>query len=208
MRVIWIIPLILMGCSAVDTVRDRLRSEPGSAHFSAEGSICGVPAIKGEVIGDVPGQGGCGVENAVRVTSVSGITLSQASTMNCKTAKALNSWVSGSAMPTIGKKGGGLSSLKVAAHYVCRTRNHKRGARLSEHARGNAIDISAFQLANGDALTVSDDWGGGKRGRIMKQLHASACGPFGTVLGPKSDRYHQNHFHLDTASYRGGPYCK
>jgi hypothetical protein len=27
-------------------------------------------------------------------------------------------------------------------------------------------------------------------------------------LGPDADRYHQDHFHLDTASHRSGPYCR
>ncbi len=74
----------------------------------------------------------------------------------------MNGWVLGAAIPTIGETGGGLRSLKVAAHYACRSRNHKRGARLSEHAKGNAIDISEFRLADGSALTVTQHWGGGK----------------------------------------------
>ncbi len=208
MRLVFLIPLILMGCSVVDTARGVFNSSPDQANFSAVGSVCDVPAIKGETIGDVSGPGGCGVENAVRITSVGGIALSQPATLNCPTAKALNGWVLNAAIPTIGTKGGGLKSLKVAAHYACRTRNHKRGARLSEHAKGNAIDISEFGLADGSTLSVLSDWGGGRRGQIMKELHSSACGPFGTVLGPKADRYHQTHFHLDTAGYRSGPYCR
>lgn len=208
MRWALLIPLILMGCSALGNMRDALRGGDDEARFTAEGSVCGVAAIKGETIGDVPGAGACGVRDAVRVTSVGGIALSQAATLNCGTAKALNGWVQGSAKPIIGKTGGGLTGLKVAAHYVCRTRNHKRGARLSEHSYGNAIDISEFLLADGRALSVRGDWGGGKRGRIMKDLHSSACGPFGTVLGPNSDRYHKSHFHFDTADYRNGPYCR
>ncbi len=208
MRVMLLIPLVLMGCSVVDNVRNVMGGKGDTASFSAEGSVCGVPAIKGEEIGDVPGPGACGVENAVRVTSVGGIALSQSATINCGTARALNGWVLGSAIPTIGDTGGGLKSLKVAAHYACRNRNHKRGGRLSEHAKGNAIDISEFRLADGSALTVTQHWSGGKKGRIMKDLHASACGPFGTVLGPKSDRHHQDHFHFDIADYRSGPYCR
>ncbi|MFK7938365.1 MAG: extensin family protein [Roseovarius sp.] len=208
MRVLWVIPLILMGCSPIESVRGIFKSDDAKQAFSAEGSVCGIPAIKGTVVGDVPGPGGCGVSDAVSVTSVSGITLSQPATINCQTATTLNTWVAGSVMPTIGNTGDGLTSLKVAAHYACRTRNHKKGARLSEHAKGNAIDISAFRLADGSAITVSDHWNNSKRGKILKELHKTACGPFGTVLGPKSDRYHQNHFHLDVADYRSGPYCR
>ncbi len=100
--------------------------------------------------------------------------------------------------------GGGLSELEVAASYVYRTRNNQRGAKISEHASGNAIDISGFVLADGKELIVAEDWGMA----VMKELHADACGPFGTVLGPDSDRFHYNHFHFDTAAYRSGPWCR
>jgi len=36
----------------------------------------------------------------------------------------------------------------------------------------------------------------------------AACGPFGTVLGPESNRFHRDHFHFDTARYRSGSYCR
>ena len=208
MRLALVILLMLTGCSPIDSMRNMLRGGDGDRRFTAEGSVCGVAAIKGAAIGDVAGPGACGVRDAVRVTSVSGIALSQPATLNCGTARALNGWVRDAAIPIVGRRGGGLRGLTVAAHYVCRTRNHKPGARLSEHSYGNAIDISEFRLADGGKLTVRDDWGGGSRGRIMKELHGAACGPFGTVLGPRSDRYHQTHFHLDTADYRSGPYCR
>ena len=53
-----------------------------------------------------------------------------------------------------------------------------------------------------------DHWRSGEYGKIIKAMHTSACGPFGTVLGPNADRYHQNHLHLDTARYRSGSYCR
>jgi hypothetical protein len=100
-----------------------------------------------------------------------------------------------------------LVAIQVASHYACRSRNGQRGARLSEHAKGNAIDISAFLLADGTRLTVLEDWDG-QNSRLMRRLHASACGPFGTVLGPNADRHHQDHFHFDVADYRSGSYCQ
>ena len=43
--------------------------------------------------------------------------------------------------------GSDIVALRVAASYACRSRNSKSGARLSEHGRANAIDISRFTLA-------------------------------------------------------------
>jgi len=201
MRVVFLIPLILMGCSVVGSGS----KEPV---VSSKGSVCGDPSIKGVVVGSVPGNGACGIDTAVRVTSVGGITLSQSSLMNCRTAQTLKGWVDSGLTPAVGGMGGGVSSLKVAAHYACRTRNHRPGARLSEHAKGKAIDISAITLADGSEISVLNDWGRGKKGRILRKLHGAACGPFGTVLGPNSDRHHKDHFHFDTADHGYGPYCR
>ncbi|MEZ5769485.1 MAG: extensin family protein [Paracoccaceae bacterium] len=74
-----------------------------------------------------------------------------------------------------------------------------RGAKLSEHSFGHAIDVSGVTLKDGTTLTVLDHWRSGKYGSVIKAMHSSACGTFGTVLGPNADRYHQNHLHLDTA---------
>lgn len=201
MRFLFFIPLIFMGCSVIG-------DGSSAPAISSKGSVCSDPSIKGEVIGEVEGRGACGIKNAVRLKSVGGITLSQSPVVQCSTAQALNRWVQRSAVPEVGTRGGGLSQLRVVAHYACRTRNSKRGARLSEHAKGRAIDIAGFGLKDGSEITVLTDWGRGKKGRILKKLHSSACGPFGTVLGPKSDRHHQDHFHFDVADYRSGPYCR
>lgn len=172
------------------------------------GSVCGDPAIQGTVVGAVPGKlRGCGVANAVRVTSVAGVSLSQKSVMDCPTAKALKSWVERSAKPALRKKGG-LTRLRVAAHYACRTRNNLPGAKISEHGRGRAIDISGFQLGNGQSVSVLEGWKTRKYGKALRAMHRGACGPFGTVLGPEANKYHRDHFHFDTARYRSGAYCK
>ncbi|MFT5797470.1 MAG: hypothetical protein ACI84R_001531 [Candidatus Azotimanducaceae bacterium] len=173
-----------------------------------KGAICGDPDIQGDAIGRVPGKlSGCGVQDAVRVRSVAGVTLSQQSVMDCGTAKALKTWVNKGAKPAVGSKGGGLSGLKVAAHYSCRTRNNKKGAKISEHGKGRAIDISGLVLNDGRTITVLKGWHNADR-RTMRRAHKTACGPFGTVLGPNADRYHQDHFHFDTARYRSGSYCR
>ena len=182
---------------------------PRSILSGTAGSVCGVAAIKGASVPAIPGRlAGCGVEAPVRITEVAGITLSTPATMDCTTAKALNAWVDKAVEPGFRRMGGGVTQLKVAAGYSCRPRNNQKGAKISEHGRGRAIDISGFTLANGSLVTVKDGWRSGREGRVLKKLHAAACGPFGTVLGPNSDRFHHDHFHLDTARYRSGSYCR
>lgn len=173
-----------------------------------KGSVCGDIDIQGEQVGTVPGKlNGCGASDAVRVRSVAGVTLSQPSVMTCETAQALNTWVDKGLQPAF-KRRNKVVSLRVAAHYACRTRNNRPGARISEHGRGKAIDISGFTLASGEHVTVAKGWRDKGFGKRLRKAWSAACGPFGTVLGPEADRHHRDHFHFDTASYRSGPYCR
>lgn len=172
-----------------------------------QGAVCGDIALQGDAIGDVPGNGACGVRDAVRLRSVSGIQLSQSSVVNCDTARALKTWVDKGLVPSF-KSRGRVAEIGVAAHYACRTRNNRPGAKLSEHASGNAIDISYIRMVDGQVFTVQDSWRRGRGKTPMRRAYAKACGPFGTTLGPNADRYHQDHFHFDVARHRSGPYCK
>lgn len=200
MRMLLVLPVILMGCS--------LLGGRGGPDISSRGSVCGQPLIRGEVIGPVNDGNGCGVRSAVRVHEIGGVRLSQPAVMECNTARVLNGWVRNDMDRIVGLMGGGVEELQVASHYACRTRNGQPGARISEHAKGRAIDIAGFRLRDGETLSVGEDWGKGRRGRVLRRLQNSACGSFGTVLGPKSDRHHRDHFHFDPASHRSGAYCR
>ena len=168
---------------------------------SMTGSVCGVAAINGEVIAPITSSvQGCGVPEPVRITSISGVRLSQAATIDCGEAKALNTWVADVVQPAFD---GSVVELQVAAHYICRSRNNTKGAKLSEHSKGKAIDISAFVLSNGTVLTVLDDYN-----KLLRKVHKGACGIFKTTLGPGSDGYHENHLHLDTSGRKGEAYCR
>ncbi|WP_283176957.1 extensin family protein [Gemmobacter sp. 24YEA27] len=181
-----------------DTSRGKKKSkEPASV----KGSVCGVAAIKGEKIAPITSKvQGCGLPDGVRVTSVSGVRLSMAVTIDCGTARALNTWVERVAQPAYGNQ---IAELQIAGHYVCRPRNNKKGAKVSEHGRGKAVDISGIRLASGKVLRVL-----GGFDQTMRKAHKGACGIFGTTLGPGSDGYHEDHMHFDTASHRNGAYCR
>ncbi len=186
----------------------RTQPSPIITH-GRKGAVCGMNGIKGVELSPIAGRiKGCGLAEPVRVTSVDGVQLSTPSIMDCTTAKALNGWVSGSVKPSVGRLGGGVTRLKVAAHYACRTRNNKKGAKISEHGRGRAIDISAIGLKNGASISVLKGWRDPQHGKVLKVMHKSACAFFGTVLGPSANKHHQDHFHFDTARYRGGSYCR
>lgn len=173
-----------------------------------KGAVCGDVDIQGEVVGYVPGRiKACGIKDAVRIRAVSGVALSQQALMNCETAQALKTWVERGLKPAFRRRGP-VVEMKVVAHYSCRTRNNQPGARISEHGKGKAIDIAAFTMMDGEVITVLKGWGQGTTLKPLRKAYKAACGPFGTTLGPGSDRYHRDHFHFDTAHHRSGPYCR
>lgn len=185
-----------------------IRPAPGTGPVTGRrGALCGVPGIEGEAVSAIVGRvQGCGIANPVKVTAVGNIRLSQPATMDCDTARALHSWVERGLKPAFARAGG-VTTMQVAGHYVCRTRNHRAGARISEHGKGRAIDISGLTLANGQRLSILRDWRGA-HGAQLKIAHRAACGIFGTTLGPGSDGMHEDHLHFDTARHRNGAYCR
>jgi len=202
-------PVLLLAFTLVACTR---AGAPDLSAYAAEheglSRLCNNPALLGEVLDDIS-AGQCGIDNPVAVHVVAGVALSTPATLNCRTANTLADWVENDAQNAVKNLRSRITGMRVLASYACRTRNSQRGARLSEHALGNAIDIASFTLANGEEVSVEYDWrSAGKSGRAVRALHESACGPFGTVLGPDSDRFHYNHFHLDTAAYRSGSYCR
>jgi hypothetical protein len=190
----------------IETVA-AVRILPGkSAIAGRKGSVCGDPAIRGEVLAPITSRvRGCGIDEPVRVTSVDGVAMNQSLVVDCQTARALKSWVTGALKPAFGRKE--VAGLRIAGSYSCRPRNNVKGAPISEHGRGKAIDIAAIQLANGTSVTVLGDWRK-PAGKPMKKAYRAACGTFGTTLSPDADSHHRDHMHFDTASQRNGPYCR
>jgi hypothetical protein len=87
--------------------------------------------------------------------------------------------------------------------YACRNINSAAEGRRSQHATANAIDIAAFHTADGRVISVVKDYGKATpEGRFLDGAHDSACGLFNIVLGPRYNRLHANHFHLDFGGFR------
>ncbi len=181
--------------------------------LAAPVSACVIdPRSLGEArpLSDIDEGNGCEVRNRYEVQSLAGVHFSQRATMNCGFATPLNDWldrtVQDSAAHAFGER---VVGIDVAASYSCRARNNVRGAKMSEHGYGNAIDISAFTLESGRKVSVLEGWSGGSDERkFLRQVRGRACGEFATVLGPGSDRNHRDHIHLDLQNRRSGnAYC-
>jgi hypothetical protein len=97
--------------------------------------------------------------------------------------------------------GAPVVEVESMGSYSCRGMNGQYGAPISEHAFGNAIDISGFKLADGRRITVVHDWthGDDQTQAFLREVHAGACSHFTTVLGPGYNAFHYNHIHVDLA---------
>ena len=137
------------------------------------------------------------------------VSLRPAAILRCPMVNTVDDWVREAIAPAAARYlGSPVVQIKVAASYSCRTRNGLAGAKLSEHGLANALDISAFLLADGRKVTLRRGWRGAPAEQaFLRAVHRSACKRFTTVLGPDADKYHQDHFHVDLARHnRKGTY--
>ncbi len=145
---------------------------------------------------------------AIRPYEMSGahdgrVLMRPAATLQCQMVPSVEAWVREVVEPAAARyMGVRLVELKVAASYACRPINHVNGAKLSEHGHANALDVSAFHLADGTVVHVKSGWYGDARQRaFLREVHQGACRYFTTVLGPLADANHRDHFHMDLARH-------
>jgi hypothetical protein len=172
--------------------------------------------LNAALLAPIEGENACGIATPLVVARIGigefAVALAPEATVDCSVAGALSEWLEEDVQPAARSiLGQWVVGIRVAASYVCRGINNEPGAPLSEHAFGQAIDIAAFQLADGAWIEVRpyDDAATEPAAEFLAAIRAGACGPFTTVLGP-GVALHDDHFHLDLAA-RGdggrGLYC-
>jgi hypothetical protein len=211
LRLLFIVSLGLAACSDDAPLKSKNFETKG---LVVPSNFCAAnPERFGDAskVSDIDKGNGCFVHNAYKVSGLVGVRFNQAVTFNCGVANVAAQWLEDVVQPAaddaFGEK---IVGIDVPAGYACRPRNNVRGAKLSEHGMGNAIDISAFTLESGRKVSVEQGWFGDRDARgFLKKVRAEACGPFKTVLGPGADSNHDDHFHLDLQRHRsGGSYCR
>ncbi|MCB1508459.1 MAG: extensin family protein [Hyphomicrobiaceae bacterium] len=152
----------------------------------------------------------CGVASPVEVDAIGPLSLQPVFTFDERLVETVENFIPTLQALSEAHLGARVAGLRVAAGYVCRTRNRRPGARISRHAFGWAIDIRAFRLDDGREVSIETGWNGAAEEQaFLRAVHDAACGPFNTVLGPQSDSYHRDHFHFDIdPQRRRGPYCR
>lgn len=126
--------------------------------------------------------GECGTPAPVklsRIGSGEGVALEPAGILNCRMAARLHRWIETVAQPAAREMlGTRIVKLTNASAYMCRNRYNDAAAKISEHAYANALDVSAFVLADGRRLDVKTFWGDVRaRERALAERAARATPP-------------------------------
>jgi hypothetical protein len=133
------------------------------------------------------------------VTSFGPVVVKPTATLACPIVSVLDHWLAEAVQPAAMRWfGARVVEIKQISAYSCRGMNGNSNAHISEHAFGNALDIAAFTLADGRRISVETGWKGMPEEQgFLRDVQASACREFTTVLAPGSNVYHYNHIHVD-----------
>jgi len=198
------VALALAGCGFFERAeRPAWRTQAENACF-AEGLV--KPSSFIEPLPAIDGPGICGMTRPLRLSALSDgqVLVDKSVTIDCSMVAGLEAWLADVLQPLAEARfGERIVAINAFGAYSCRSVDNLAGLPLSEHAFGNAIDISGFTLASGRKISVVSDWGrdGTQESAFLHDAEASACERFTTVLGPGADGYHVNHFHLDLAMH-------
>jgi hypothetical protein len=213
------IALMTIGCTAGNTATLSRPAHP-SLSFEASGeprvAPGGIPTACRlrltpdravfEPLGPIDGAGECGGPDIVLLKRVItkdhlSVEIAPAATLRCETAEAIVDWVREDLVSQATDLGSVLARIETLDSFECRGQNRIVGAKLSEHGRANALDISAIRLSSGRLVRPIDS-AVSKDFRVA--MKTSVCARFTTVLGPGADGYHEDHIHVDLAERRSG----
>jgi len=153
-----------------------------------------------------PIDGVCSVAHPLIVSALgSDVSIEPEAVMSCRAAESLGRWVKEALVPAAQSHFGVAPTTIVhGSTYVCRPRNNVAGAKLSEHAHANAVDIALIKFADRDSIGIGINDAGSAEEKFENEIRAAACDHFTTVLGPGSDAAHALHLHFDMQKRRGG----
>ncbi len=140
------------------------------------------------------------------VGSIGPVSVQPPATLACPIVSALDRWIADAIQPAATRwLGARVVEIKQISAYSCRGMNGNRSSQISEHAFGNALDISAFVLADGRRISVKDGWKGlPEEQGFLREIQSAACQQFNTVLAPGSNIYHYDHIHVDMMRRNSG----
>ena len=152
----------------------------------------------------IRGGGQCGIDHPVKVTAIGSIQMKPAATLTCNMAATFAGWTKSELVPAARwRYFTGVRAIHQGSSYSCR-KIAGEGV-LSEHGKGNALDVMSIELNNGDNIDVRKPGLFAFRTRgFLNTVRADGCQYFTTVLGPGYNYDHRNHFHFDVKNRRNG----
>ena len=150
----------------------------------------------------------CGITPQVSLSSAGGASVAPVNT-RCQTALRLAMWTQHALQPAAQDLfGQGIAQIKHFSSYSCRPMRTASGdsSRMSSHATADAIDVSGFVLEDDTRVSLLLDWSGDTaKSAFLKYANTSACDWFRLTLGPRFNRLHADHFHLQ---HTGNGLCR
>ncbi|MEM8696393.1 MAG: extensin family protein [Pseudomonadota bacterium] len=211
--VILLLAFLLSGCGIIGGGDDRpprpdrqTQLPPPSADLRQCLADLSAAGVQYRRLPDRHFSNGCRAIGAVQLIQV-GTPTRNLGAMTCPLAERYARWTREVLQPAADRHfGQPVTLVETFGTYGCR--NIAGTGRLSEHGKANAIDISAFNLADGRRITVLGGWNDSdsRERRFLRDLHRGACERFEIVLGPEANAAHRDHFHFDMGSR--GPYCR
>ena len=146
----------------------------------------------------------CGIAYPVKVTAIGSIEMKPAATLTCDMAASFAAWTRKELVSSARwRYFSGVKAINQGSSYSCR-KIRGEGV-LSEHGKGNALDIMSIELNNGDKIDVRKPGLFSFRQRgFLNTVRADGCQYFTTVLGPGYNYDHRNHFHFDIKNRKNG----
>ena len=208
-----LLPFLLSACLFGGNDRDRLppprtsTSKPTTLNIptSKETRACFADltqmGIRYSPLPDRDYGGGCSLIGSVQLIDI-GLPVTGIKGMRCGVARNFTAWARNAIAPAARQMlGSDVVRVETMGTYACRNvvGNARYGNRLSGHATGNAIDVSAFILQDGRRISIERDWKSSDPNvrAFLQTIRRSACKRFGTVLSPDYNAAHYNHLHLE-----------
>jgi len=115
-----------------------------------------------ELLPRVIGPGECGGRDLIRLNAVllpnrKRVEIRPTAVLRCAMAESFAAWLHDEASHYVTALGDALGSVDTYGSYECRGRNWVVDAKVSEHGKGNAIDLRALVLADGRHITLTDE---------------------------------------------------
>lgn len=136
--------------------------------------------IKAVTIAHAPiREGECGAPAPIELISIGSnpeVALSPPAIVTCELAEGLYTWMKNDIQPLAKQHlGSDVIKIETMSDYACRNAYGRKGNKLSEHGKANALDIRGFVTASAKTAYVLEDWGKPQREIIAEIAAAKAA---------------------------------